>query len=221
MRFALCLLASFLAGCALQPPAESPPPKRVDPTVSNDYRIVPRAPDVVSYPALAEHVWVPPSSGRVFVVVKVTNHPPVKRELPKVAIIPPAPAPVQQQRASVSPPISEYTVELHFGFDKSVLDTSGRASLDKLASQLGKTGFAEAEFYVEGHTDSRGSDTYNQRLSEQRARVVRDYLVSKGASSARVAVRGIGEAKPVQSNDTEAGRAANRRVIVNANSNGN
>ena len=67
---------------------------------------------------------------------------------------------------------------------------------------------------VEGHTDSIGSDAYNQKLSERRAQAVRDYLVSQGIDAARISVKGWGKAKPVASNKTEAGRAENRRVEI-------
>jgi outer membrane protein OmpA-like peptidoglycan-associated protein len=65
-----------------------------------------------------------------------------------------------------------------------------------------------------GHTDSVGTAQYNQSLSERRARSVGNYLILKGVPSARVEVTGRGESEPVQSNDTDAGRAANRRVEV-------
>ena len=65
-----------------------------------------------------------------------------------------------------------------------------------------------------GHTDSTGSDAYNQGLSERRARSVADYLSSHGVQSARIGTRGFGETQPVASNETEEGRAANRRVEI-------
>jgi len=65
---------------------------------------------------------------------------------------------------------------------------------------------------VDGHTDNIGSNAYNQKLSEARARSVRDYLVSKGVSSSQLVVRGYGESRPIASNSTDAGRAKNRRV---------
>jgi outer membrane protein OmpA-like peptidoglycan-associated protein len=65
---------------------------------------------------------------------------------------------------------------------------------------------------VGGHTDSVGSEAYNQGLSERRADAVRDYLMSKGVKASRLTARGYGESRPVASNDTEEGRAENRRV---------
>jgi outer membrane protein OmpA-like peptidoglycan-associated protein len=67
---------------------------------------------------------------------------------------------------------------------------------------------------VYGHTDSTGSDAYNQALSERRARAVADYLTSRGVSYSRIRSQGFGETQPVASNDTEAGRSANRRVEI-------
>lgn len=67
---------------------------------------------------------------------------------------------------------------------------------------------------VQGFTDDRGSDELNQKLSEARAKAVADYLVSKGVDAARVTSAGYGETKPVAANDTDAGRAQNRRVTL-------
>lgn len=67
---------------------------------------------------------------------------------------------------------------------------------------------------IEGHTDSRGSDRYNQQLSEERAASVRSYLIGRGVDAARIASQGFGEERPIEDNTTEAGRAANRRVEV-------
>jgi outer membrane protein OmpA-like peptidoglycan-associated protein len=67
---------------------------------------------------------------------------------------------------------------------------------------------------VDGHTDSEGSETYGQRLSEQRAAAVRDRLVRAGISSNVIVAHGLGRARPLLSNDTSAGRAQNRRVEV-------
>jgi outer membrane protein OmpA-like peptidoglycan-associated protein len=65
---------------------------------------------------------------------------------------------------------------------------------------------------VEGHTDSVGTDEYNQRLSENRANSVRDFLVHEGTNTSSIAARGFGEYQPVATNDTAAGRQQNRRV---------
>ena len=65
---------------------------------------------------------------------------------------------------------------------------------------------------IGGHTDGKGSEAYNQRLSENRAKAVVDYLVSKGVDAKRLKYKGYGKTMPVDTNDTEEGRAKNRRV---------
>lgn len=74
--------------------------------------------------------------------------------------------------------------------------------------------FSKTKVKISGHTDSVGSDAFNQRLSEQRARSVADYMISNGVSSARIEAYGYGERYPVASNDSADGRAANRRVEI-------
>ncbi len=77
------------------------------------------------------------------------------------------------------------------------------------------TSCPEAQLAIEGHTDWAGPDDVNQRMSEARAQAVADYLIGAGVSELRIVVIGHGESQPVQSNRTEAGRAANRRIEVN------
>src|SRR6059036_2623110 len=67
---------------------------------------------------------------------------------------------------------------------------------------------------VEGHTDSIGSDAYNQRLSERRANAVGDYMIARGIEAQRITTKGWGESKPIASNKTKEGRAQNRRVEI-------
>ncbi len=74
--------------------------------------------------------------------------------------------------------------------------------------------FPDAKFHVEGHADSTGSDAVNDRLSNERANAVRDYLVSKGLNGAHFTAQGYGETQPIDSNDTASGRANNRRVEI-------
>jgi outer membrane protein OmpA-like peptidoglycan-associated protein len=68
---------------------------------------------------------------------------------------------------------------------------------------------------IHGHTDSIGSDAYNQTLSEKRAQSAKDYFVSKGISADRLATKGMGEQDPIATNETPEGRAENRRVEFN------
>jgi outer membrane protein OmpA-like peptidoglycan-associated protein len=102
--------------------------------------------------------------------------------------------------------------EITFAVNSANLDPNFRTTLDKVASTL--TEYEKTYVDVMGHTDSTGSDTYNQTLSEQRASSVAGYLSSKGVQSARLATKGYGESQPRASNTTEEGRASNRRVEI-------
>jgi outer membrane protein OmpA-like peptidoglycan-associated protein len=99
-----------------------------------------------------------------------------------------------------------------FDFDKATLRAGAREKLARVAGiLLTQPGL---DIAVEGHTDSVGSDGYNQRLSEQRAGSVRDYLVRQGIEPGAVATAGFGESQPAVSNNTAAGRQQNRRVEI-------
>ena len=100
-----------------------------------------------------------------------------------------------------------------FDFNSYNLTANSRAELDRLAGILNR--YEDTDLSIEGHTDSKGTDAYNQRLSEQRANAVGDYLATDGISRRRMTIRGYGETRPVATNDTEAGRAQNRRVDIN------
>jgi outer membrane protein OmpA-like peptidoglycan-associated protein len=97
-----------------------------------------------------------------------------------------------------------------FDFDKATLRPEGRATLDNAAALFQKHPDITVE--VAGHTDSRGSDSYNQKLSLRRANSVKAYLSEQGIAASRMTVKGFGESSPVTSNKTAAGRAQNRRV---------
>lgn len=99
-----------------------------------------------------------------------------------------------------------------FAYDSASVQPQFQRTLDQVASTLGQ--YNQTYIDVYGHTDSTGSDAYNQTLSERRARSVADYLAGHGVQSARIGTRGFGESQPIASNDTDAGRAANRRVEV-------
>jgi OOP family OmpA-OmpF porin len=99
-----------------------------------------------------------------------------------------------------------------FDFDKSVLRADGKKNID---DALGKLRGVNLEMVIAtGHTDSVGTDAYNQKLSERRAAAVKDYLVSKGIASAKVTTLGKGESQPVATNKTAEGRQKNRRVDI-------
>ncbi|MBN2176756.1 MAG: OmpA family protein [Demequinaceae bacterium] len=101
-----------------------------------------------------------------------------------------------------------------FAFDSADLTASDKAALSEIALAItdSLTYDPEILIHVAGHTDSSGPAAYNQTLSENRARAVRDYLVAQGVPAGALGVVGNGEARPIAANDTEAGRAANRRV---------
>jgi outer membrane protein OmpA-like peptidoglycan-associated protein len=99
-----------------------------------------------------------------------------------------------------------------FGFDSADLTPNSKELLDSVAASLKQ--FPDVRVEVAGHTDSRGNDTYNLKLSQRRAESVRDYLISMGIESSRLTARGYGESQPVATNSTEEGRAENRRVVL-------
>jgi OmpA-OmpF porin, OOP family len=97
-----------------------------------------------------------------------------------------------------------------FEFDKANLTPGALLSLAPLVTFLREN--PDRTISIEGHTDSLGSDAYNQQLSQHRADAVRDFLVQSGISADRITARGMGKSYPVASNATEAGRQQNRRV---------
>jgi OmpA-OmpF porin, OOP family len=97
-----------------------------------------------------------------------------------------------------------------FEFDKANLTPGALRSLAPLVTFLREN--PDRTISIEGHTDSLGSDAYNQQLSQHRAEAVRDFLVQSGISADRITARGMGKSYPVASNATEAGRQQNRRV---------
>jgi outer membrane protein OmpA-like peptidoglycan-associated protein len=99
-----------------------------------------------------------------------------------------------------------------FGFDSAQLQPQFRPVLDDLATTLNE--YNQTIVEVAGHTDSVGDAAYNQQLSEQRAATVAGYLAGRGVMRDRMITVGAGETRPIASNDTEAGRAQNRRVEI-------
>ena len=126
---------------------------------------------------------------------------------PRAAPPPPAPAPQPPAATKVT-----YAADAFFDFDKSVLKPEGKAKLDDLVSKV-KDINLEVIIAV-GHTDSVGTDSYNQKLSVRRAEAVKAYLVSKGIEKNRIYTEGKGEKQPVADNKTAEGRAKNRRVEI-------
>ncbi len=119
----------------------------------------------------------------------------------------PAPAPAPVAAAKVT-----YAADAFFDFDKAVLKPEGKAKLDDLVGKI--KGINLEVIIAVGHTDSIGSDAYNQKLSVKRSEAVKAYLVSKGIEKNRVYTEGKGEKQPVADNKTTDGRAKNRRVEI-------
>ena len=142
---------------------------------------------------------------------------PAPAPAPVVAPPPAPPAPAVAPRAAPAPqaPAASkvtYAADAFFDFDKATLKPAGKAKLDDL---VGKVKGINLEVIIAvGHTDSVGSDVYNQKLSVKRAESVKAYLVSKGIEKNRIYTEGKGEKQPVADNKTNEGRAKNRRVEI-------
>jgi len=101
---------------------------------------------------------------------------------------------------------------LLFDFDSDALRAEAKTNLRELAASLTK--YPNTELLIIGHTDQLGSAAYNQGLSERRANSAATYIISQGVNGARLGTRGLGETEPVATNETEAGRQANRQIEV-------
>ena len=143
--------------------------------------------------------------------------PPVAPARPATPAPAPAAPPAARPAAPATPaaPVSEkvtFAADAFFDVDKAILKPEAKAKLDDLVS---KTKGINLEVIIAvGHTDSDGSDAYNQKLSVRRADSVKDYLVSKGVEKNRVYTEGKGEKQPVADNKTKEGKAKNRRVEI-------
>lgn len=147
---------------------------------------------------------------------------------PAVAVVPaepvvePAPAPAPPPPCESLQPGQPFslagcdvgqTIVLHgvkFEFDKTRLTVNARTLLDQVADAL--LARPDIQVQIAGHTDAKGSDAYNQKLSERRAVAVKDYLGARGVDAARMSTVGFGESQPVADNATDDGRELNRRV---------
>jgi outer membrane protein OmpA-like peptidoglycan-associated protein len=99
---------------------------------------------------------------------------------------------------------------IYFDFDKTTLKSESFVELNKVVDFLKQN--SSISIQIEGHTDSKGSDDYNLNLSQGRSQSVVDYLISQGIDASRLSAQGFGESTPIDTNDTDAGRANNRRV---------
>ena len=130
---------------------------------------------------------------------------------PAAPAAPTAPAPAAAAPTSVKQAIT-IQAEALFDFDKSVLKPDGKKSIDDAVAKMQQVDVQVV--IATGHTDSVGTDAYNQKLSERRATTVKEYMVSKGIAAAKITTLGKGETQPVATNKTKEGRAKNRRVDI-------
>ncbi len=127
----------------------------------------------------------------------------------------PAPTPVIIEEPIVPPVVIRRIVlrGINFAFDSSIINDSAKPVLDEAVRQLRTN--PDVTVTVIGHTDAKGSEDYNRQLSIRRAESVYRYLVNRGVKPERLNVEGKGESSPVAENDSEDGRARNRRVELN------
>jgi outer membrane protein OmpA-like peptidoglycan-associated protein len=113
--------------------------------------------------------------------------------------------------------VVEFSSNVLFGFDTSSLSADAKMNLDKLVKVLNT--YPDTDIEVQGHTDSKGSESYNQKLSVRRAGEVSDYLRNNSIPTSRISINGFGETNPKYTNDTENGQSQNRRVefLITAN----
>jgi len=136
---------------------------------------------------------------------------PVAAPAPAPAPVAPPPPPPPPPPAPVSEKVT-FAADAFFDFDKAVLKPEAKTKLDDLVAKT--AGIALEVIIAVGHTDSVGTDGYNQKLSVARADAVKNYLTGKGVEKNRVYTEGKGEKQPVADNKTADGRAKNRRVEI-------
>jgi OOP family OmpA-OmpF porin len=128
---------------------------------------------------------------------------------------PPPPVPVVRVRPAVPKVIDRLVLHVNFDFDKSTVRPADVAELQKAIDFIKK--YPANDVSIEGHTDSKGTDKYNQALSERRAAAVKAYLLKHAEIDSRkdtITTKGLGESKPIADNKTEKGRFENRRVEI-------
>jgi OOP family OmpA-OmpF porin len=146
-------------------------------------------------PALAVEPCDPTIKKAAVLVPKPMESTPVAAAPVEKAVVPvPVPVPVR-----ILPQRVNFSADAFFDFDKAVLKSEGKVMLDDVADQLKDVSVGQIE--VTGHTDRLGSNAYNQKLSTERAKVVRDYLVSIGVAANRIDAKGMGETQPMTTAD--------------------
>ena len=209
---ATLIAVAALGGCATQgasAPAATTAPQRIDNWTS--------ANGIVWKNGTNEYCWRNNSWTPATAVAEcdgALKPPPAAAPAPAEPAAAPAPAPAPAV-VPVPVPVSEkvtFAADAFFDFDKSVLKPEGKAKIDDVVSKLGTINL-EVIIAV-GHTDSVGSDAYNQSLSVRRSEAVKAYLIGKGVDKNRVYTEGKGEKQPVADNKSGDGRAKNRRVEI-------
>lgn len=135
---------------------------------------------------------------------------PVQKET-TVEVAPPPPAPAPEKPAEVAKPNFNFS-NVWFEFNSSVLKTASLETLDQAAAEMKKD--PSAQFIINGNSSAEGTEAHNMSLSVDRANAVKSYLVNAGLSGSNFTIKGYGAKKPVASNDTEEGKALNRRVEI-------
>ena len=157
------------------------------------------------------------TSGQVLPECAGPKPPPPAEPAKPAPPAPPAPPPAKPAEPAKPAPqsVRESVViqaDALFDFDKSVLRPDGKKAIDDALAKIQGT---DLEMVIAtGHTDSIGTEQYNQRLSERRAEAVKQYLVSKGIPASKITTIGKGESQPVATNKTKEGRQKNRRVDI-------
>ena len=200
-------LSALLTGCANQ---EIKAPQILCPIVGavTGAGIVAAATDSDDEIAYVAGAALGGALGYFFCREKPVQPPVAAAPAPRPIVVAPAPPP-----PPAAPEAGTMLVSLegtNFDFDKATLRPAAMAKLDHAKEVM--TNHAGIKVNVEGHTDSVGSDAYNEKLSDRRAKSVVDYLVGSGIDASRLMPTGYGEGRPVATNDTAEGRAQNRRV---------
>jgi outer membrane protein OmpA-like peptidoglycan-associated protein len=125
----------------------------------------------------------------------------IKKEIPNAEVI---------HEEGAEGIVVNFSSKVLFAYDKFDLTETSKATINDLATILNK--YPDTDLTIQGHTDSKGTEAYNQTLSEKRAGTVADYIKLQGVLSSRVTAVGYGETQPVASNETAEGRTDNRRV---------
>lgn len=149
------------------------------------------------------------TGGTVYETATVTVNPQPQAAAPAPPPPAPAPAPAPAPGRKV---IDRLTIRVNFDFDKSNIRKADIPDLEKAVAFVKK--YPDSKVAVEGHTDSRGTEKYNLKLSQRRADAVKKYLVDKGEKADRITAEGKGKGYPIADNKTDKGRFENRRVEV-------